>query len=145
MANRVGCSMADLFAAIAPDAGVFGEWQDCHPTRPMPVLAFHELDDQIVPYTGGAPTLAQPAVEDWAAAWAKRDGCLSAPTATTPVDTVTVRTWSDCQGNAEVILYTLANEGHSWPGSPTMPRAITSQAVNATDVIWDFFQAHAMP
>jgi len=145
MTNRVGCSMADLFAAIAPDSGAYNFWQDCSPARPMPVLAFHGLDDQLVPYTGGPPDALEPPIEAWAAAWANRDGCGSSPAMTTPIDTVTVRTWSGCQGNAEVILYTLANHGHSWPGSPTMPAAITSQAVNATDVMWEFFRAHPMP
>ncbi len=145
MANRVGCSMADLFAAIAPDAGAYNFWQDCSPTRPMPVLAFHGLQDQLAPYAGSGFDVMEPPIEDWAAAWASRDGCLAAPVVSTPAETVTVRTWSTCQGNAEVLLYTLADEGHSWPGSPTMPSAITSQAVNATDLMWDFFQAHPMP
>lgn len=145
MANRVGCSMADLFAAIAPDAGAYNFWQDCSPTRPVPVLAFHGLEDPLAPYAGGGFDSMEPPVEAWAGAWAKRDGCMAAPDVTTPIDTVTVRTWRGCQGDAEVILYTLEDEGHSWPGSPTLPSAITSQAVNATDLMWDFFQAHPMP
>jgi polyhydroxybutyrate depolymerase len=145
MTDRVGCTMADIIAAIAPDSGAYNFWQDCSPSRPMPVLAFHGLDDNIVPYTGGDPKMMEPPIPDWAAAWADRDGCASAPVKTTPVDTVTVQTWSGCQGNAEVILYTLADHGHSWPGSPVMPKAITSQAINATDVIWDFFKAHPLP
>jgi polyhydroxybutyrate depolymerase len=42
------------------------------------------------------------------------------------------------------MLYALADQGHSWPGSSVMPPAITSQAVNATDVIWEFFKVHPM-
>ncbi len=145
MANRVGCSMADLFAAIAPDAGAYNFWQDCSPRRPMPVLAFHGLQDQLAPYEGGGFDVMEPPIEDWAAAWAARDGCASTPSVTTPSSTVTIRAWSGCQGEADVVLYTLSDEGHSWPGSPTLPQAITSQAVNATDVMWDFFQAHPMP
>ncbi len=145
MTNRVGCSMADLFAAIAPDAGAYNFWQDCNPTRPLPVMAFHGLQDQLAPYEGGGFDVMMPPVEDWAAAWAMRDGCARAPGITSPTGGVTVRTWSDCKGNAEVILYSIADEGHSWPGSPTLPAAITSQAVNATDLMWDFFQSHPMP
>ncbi len=145
MANRIGCSMADLFAAIAPDAGAYNFWQDCNPSRPMPVLAFHGLEDRLAPYAGGGPNLMEPPIEEWAAGWAQRDGCTDAPSVTAPADQVTLRTWSGCQGNAEVVLYTLADEGHSWPGSQTMPPAITSQAVNATDLMWDFFAAHPMP
>jgi polyhydroxybutyrate depolymerase len=145
MTNRLGCDLADTIAAIAPDSGAYNFWQDCHPSRPVPVLAFHGLDDNLVPYTGGTPASMEPPIPDWAMAWATRDGCNPTPATATPVEGVTVQTWSDCQGNAQVILYTLANHGHSWPGSPTMPKAITSQAVNATDLMWEFFKVHPMP
>ena len=145
MTDRLGCTMADTIAAIAPDSGAYNFWQDCHPSRPMPVLAFHGLDDNVVPYAGGNPTAMEPPIEEWAAGWAGRDGCAATPAKTSPVETVTVETWSGCQGNAEVILYTLANHGHSWPGSPVMPKAITSQAVSATDVMWEFFKEHRLP
>jgi polyhydroxybutyrate depolymerase len=145
MTDRLGCYLADVIAAIAPDSGAYNFWQDCHPSRPVPVLAFHGLDDQIVPYLGGTPGLLLPSIPDWAAAWAQRDGCALTPVETNPVAGVSIRTWSGCQGNSQVILYTLANHGHSWPGSTVMPAAITSQAVNATDVMWEFFRSHPMP
>jgi polyhydroxybutyrate depolymerase len=145
MTNRLGCDMADVIAAIAPDSGAYNFWQECHPARPVPVLAFHGLDDHIVPYEGGTPKSMEPPIEEWAAAWAERDGCNTTPAVTTPTDGVTVRMWTGCQGDAEVILYTLAKHGHSWPGSPVMPKLITSQAVNATDLMWDFFKAHPLP
>jgi polyhydroxybutyrate depolymerase len=103
------------------------------------------MDDKFVPYAGGTPENMVPPVEEWAMAWATRNGCATSPDITRPVDTVTVRTWSNCQSQADVILYTLAEHGHSWPGSPVMPGSITSQAVNATDLIWQFFEAHPMP
>ncbi len=145
MADRLGCQMADIIAAIAPDSGAYNFWQDCDPSRPVPVLAFHGLDDHVVPYGGGMPPAMEPPIEEWAAAWANRDGCGSAPLITTPANGVTVRSWPGCKQGAEVILYTLANHGHSWPGSAAMPKAITSQAVNATDVMWNFFLRHPMP
>ncbi len=145
MTDRLGCTMADAIAAIAPDAGAYNFWRDCSPSRPMPVLAFHGLDDHVVPYTGGMPPAMEPPIEEWAAAWAWRDGCSSDPMVTMPRQTVTVRSWPNCQGGAEVTLYTLANEGHSWPGSPVMPKGITSHVVNATDLMWDFFVRHPMP
>ena len=145
MTNRLACNMADLIAAIAPDSGAYNFWQDCDPSRPVPVLAFHGLEDNVVPYEGLNPHAITPPIEEWAAAWALRNRCSSTPTITTSIETVTIRTWSNCKENADVILYTLAGHGHSWPGSPVMPRAITSQAVNATDVMWEFFMAHPMP
>jgi polyhydroxybutyrate depolymerase len=145
MTNRLGCDMADLIAAIAPDSGAYNFWQNCNPSRPVPLMAFHGLNDNIVPYDGGTPMAMEPPIEEWAASWGTRNGCSSSPNITTPAEGVTVRTWSGCKENADVILYTLANHGHSWPGSAVMPKAITSQAVNATDVMWEFFKAHPMP
>ncbi len=145
MTNRLACDMANVIAAIAPDSGAYNFWQNCNPSRPVPVLAFHGLDDNIIPYAGNTPQIMTPPIEDWAAAWAGRNGCASTPTITTPVETITIHTWSQCKENADVILYTLANHGHSWPGSLVMPKNITSQAVNATDVIWEFFKQHPMP
>lgn len=145
MANRLGCDMADLIAAIAPDSGAYNFWQDCAPSRPVPVLAFHGLDDRIVPYEGGTPLMMEPPIRDWAEAWSARNGCAAAPTESGLEGGVTVDAWSGCRENADVVLYTLEGHGHSWPGSSVMPRAITSRAVNATDLMWEFFRSHPMP
>jgi polyhydroxybutyrate depolymerase len=145
MANRVACNLSDLFAAVAPNAGAYDYWKNCDPSRPIPLLAFHGLDDQVVPYEGFREQAVVPAIEGWAAEWAERNGCDPTPIITTPQDTVTVRSWSNCIDDADVILYSLENHGHSWPGSSVMPSTITSQAINATDIMWDFFQAHPMP
>lgn len=145
MTNRLGCDMSNIIAAIAPDSGAYNFWQDCHPTRPIPVLAFHGLEDELIAYEGGTSNVMLPPIEKWAFAWAARNECSNSPEITTPVDTVTLRTWSNCLDNADVLLYTIANHGHSWPGSPIMPKSITSQAINATDVMWDFFINHPLP
>ncbi len=145
MTDRLGCTMADAVAAIAPVAGAYNFWKDCNPSRPVPVVAFHGLDDRVVPYAGDMPPAMEPPIEEWAAAWAGRDGCTSTPEVTMPEEGVTVQNWIGCRGGADVVLYTLANHGHSWPGSLAMPSAITSQAINATDVMWGFFVQHSMP
>ncbi|MBU1880316.1 MAG: hypothetical protein KJ734_15315, partial [Chloroflexi bacterium] len=71
MANRLGCDMADVIAAIAPVSGAYLFWQDCQPGRPVPVLAFHGTADRIVPYEGGQ---GLPFVREWAETWAARNG-----------------------------------------------------------------------
>ena len=149
MTNRVGCSMANIFAAIAPVEGGYIEGSACVPARPMPVMAFHGLTDLIVPYTGGvgkgaAKGITFTPIPDWAAAWANRDSCNATPQATHPDADVTRQEWTQCAGDASVILYSIDHHGHSWPGSKLRP-AITSQAVNATAEMWRFFQAHPMP
>jgi len=145
MANRLGCDMADVIASIASDSGAYNFWEQCRPSRPVAVLAFHGLNDLLVPFDGGTPRAMLPPIIDWAAAWAERNGCGLTPSESTPAKSVTLRVWSNCQQGAGVELYALANHGHAWPGSPTMLKLITSQAVNATDLMWDFFKAHPMP
>ncbi len=145
MANRLGCDMAEVFAAIAPVAGGYNFWEQCQPSRPLPVLAFHGLDDNVIVYEGGRTRSMLPPIMEWAAAWAALNGCELAPLETAPVEGVTLQAWTGCRDQADVLLYALAGHGHSWPGSDVMPRNITSQAVRANDVMWEFFLAHPLP
>jgi polyhydroxybutyrate depolymerase len=145
MTNRVACNLADLFAAVAPNAGAYDYSKDCNPSRPVPILAFHGLDDEGVPYEGFQTQAIVPAIETWAADWAARNGCDPEPVITVPVETVHLLAWTNCKENADVILYALEGHGHSWPGSSMEFGELTSQAINATDIMWDFFQAHPMP
>jgi polyhydroxybutyrate depolymerase len=144
MANRLGCDLADHIAAIGPVSGAYNAWKTCAPSRPMPVIAFHGTADRIVPYAGAGQGNLAPPIREWAAAWAARDGCRQPPSVTVQSDKVTGERWGDCQADAEVILYTIQDHGHSWPGSRFLPE-ITSQAINATDVMWEFFKAHPRP
>jgi polyhydroxybutyrate depolymerase len=145
MTNRVACNLADLFAAVAPNAGAYDYSKDCNPSRPVPILAFHGIDDEGVPYEGFQTQTIVPAIETWAADWATRNGCDPEPVITVHVETVNMHSWTNCKEDADVILYALEGHGHSWPGSSMAFGELTSQAINATDIMWDFFQAHPMP
>jgi polyhydroxybutyrate depolymerase len=144
MANRIACDLANLVAAIGPVSGAYNLWQDCHPSRPVPVIAFHGTADKIVPYEGFPIEAVSPPIPKWAAAWAQRNGCDPIPRESDPKPDVHVKTWENCRENATVVLYTIDHQGHSWPGSSLLPE-ITSQSVNANDRMWEFFQAHPMP
>jgi polyhydroxybutyrate depolymerase len=142
MTHRVGCELADIVAAIAPVEGGYAEpgWTVCNPQRPMPVMAFHGTPDPVVPYNGGkgkGPAAGNkfPSITDWAAAWALRDSCNTTPTVTQFNSHVNKKVYSQCHGNASVILFSIDNNGHAWPGS-SMPEA--SQAINATTELWNF-------
>ena len=87
------------------------------------------------------------------AAWAARNGCgatpASAPVPGDAVVNITKFTY-DCPESAEVEFYSIENGGHAWPGSE-FSRAIeaavgyTTFAINATDLIWDFFRSASTP
>ncbi|MBI3778440.1 MAG: hypothetical protein HY274_05960 [Gammaproteobacteria bacterium] len=75
-------------------------------------------------------------------------GC--APEAHVILDKDGVRgtTYTACRENAEVIFYTVTGMGHFWPGGKShMPERVigkSSDVINATDLIWEFFQRHPM-
>ena len=144
MANRVGCDMSRVFAAIAPVSGAYNFWKNCSPERPMPVIAFHGTADKVVPYAGSGNGNLEPPIPEWAAGWAIRNQCSAAPKVTIDIPDVKRETWDSCKDDASVVLYSIDNHGHSWPGSSFLP-GITSQAIDATDVMWDFFVKHPMP
>lgn len=142
MANRVGCDLAHIFAAIAPVAGAYAYWQDCNPARPVAVISFHGVEDTVIPFTGKGTVL--PAIQDWAAQWAKRNDCDHVPVVTDYTDSVQRETWQHCEQDAEVTLYVVEQHAHGWPGS-LIQAELTSQAVYATEMIWQFFMDHPMP
>ncbi len=139
MSYRLACDLGDTLAAFAPVAGGYPPFKDCDPPRPVPVVAFHGTADNLLPYEGQPPVFLP--VRTWAANWAARNGCSATAKVTFEKGDVIGETWSGCRDNADVTLYTINGKGHSWPGS-AMPERITTQDVDATDVMWEFFAAH---
>jgi polyhydroxybutyrate depolymerase len=143
LSHRIGCELADKFAAIAPVAGVLGV-PTCTPSRPMPVIHFHGTADTLVPYNGDAAT-GFGSVMDTFHGWANRDGCTGTPTQTYSKGDASCQTYSQCTGGAEVTLCTIQGGGHTWPGGTPFPAlGVTSTDINATDAMWTFFAAHQL-
>jgi poly(3-hydroxybutyrate) depolymerase len=57
---------------------------------------------------------------------------------------VTHSVWAPCAAGTAVELYGVAGSGHEWPGSspPLAGHDPPSPALDATQVIWHFFQQH---
>ena len=52
-----------------------------------------------------------------------------------------------CAENASVVLYTIEDGGHSWPGGEPLPEwivGLTSDRIDATRVMWEFFRQNPM-
>jgi polyhydroxybutyrate depolymerase len=146
MTNHLGCVMSDVFAAIAPVAGGHTAHGLCEAQRPVPVLVFHGTDDEVIPY--GGDDSGTPAVHDWVEAWALRNSCDSISSIAGSNPDIQLETWGNCDENATVQLYTIDGGRHDWPGSGFGPGPWPegmSPAIYATDVIWEFFQAHPKP
>jgi polyhydroxybutyrate depolymerase len=85
MSHRLACEAADLFAAASPVACplLLDPFTLCQPFRPISVLHFAGLTDQVVPYNGGQssvfPSFVAPSSPDSFAYWVSTDGCGNGP------------------------------------------------------------------
>ena len=151
MSFLLACKLSDRIAAIGGVAGAYSTpFDECNPSRPVPVIAFHGDADPIVPYQGGTrrpPGFSLPAVSDWIAGWAKHNRCNTPPVELPANGEVSGIRYTNCAQNADVDFYAVHGGGHSWPGGKGLPRLIvghTTQDIDATQVMWDFFQAHPL-
>ena len=170
MSSALACARADVFAAVAPVAGV-ARAEDCAPGRPVPVLSFHGTADPLLPFNGSVSvdaiwgltsgggvttTTAPPAEIDGAgypaaaAAWAEANGCAE-PTDEQVTESVLRRAW-DCPDGGDVVFYVVEGGGHTWPGSDALTNegiaAIvgpTTMEIDATELSWDFLRSHRLP
>jgi polyhydroxybutyrate depolymerase len=155
MCYRLASELSDRIAAIAPVAGTMA-LPDAKPKRPVPVLQFHGTADSIVKYNGQNTGALQPlkSVTDTVEYWRRLNGCPAKSTSTRLPDSNTSDGATVCRtdyppgkNGAEVILYTIENGGHTWPGQkPLLPTlGKTTLDISGNDVIWDFFQKHPLP
>lgn len=143
MTYRMACQ-SSLFAAVAPVAGT--QLVDCGTGTPTSVLHIHGADDTQVRLDGergAAPGRVDgPPVAEVIKGWRLRDHC-AAPKVTTSAGVTT--TTASCAEGRTVTWIVVAGAGHQWPGSKrsTYPGADKpSTALDATAVIWRFFDAH---
>jgi polyhydroxybutyrate depolymerase len=146
MTSSIMCYRSEVFAAAAPVAGIMNP-AGCQPTRKIPFVTFHGTADPILAFSGFADTPQ---------AWATRYGCGAKTTATVvAADPVTQKpiykdTW-DCQAQGTAAeFYRIEGGGHAWPGSAfsTSIGSIvgpTATSIDATDIMWDFFQRFSLP
>ena len=153
MAYRVAAEAADLVASIAPVAGPLA-LESIAPVRPVPVLHFHGSLDQFTPLDGGVgrrsvTRVSHRPVLDGLLDWVRADGCpevplrepIPCPDAGLAIERLT---WGPGDGGSEVVFYRIDGGGHVWPGrtpdsfllGPAVP------SLDATEIIWQFFEKH---
>jgi polyhydroxybutyrate depolymerase len=134
MSHRMACVAADIFAAAAPvSAPLNTSAAICRPSRPITVVAFHGLNDGIVPYGGGLFQSAQNSLTTWASI----DGCVGGRTVLDLPGPARCETFETCNGMAEAGLCSL-NSGHIPYNSQT--------DLNIADYVWDnVFSPHTLP
>jgi polyhydroxybutyrate depolymerase len=153
---RLACELSHRITAIAPVSGTLMTDipQNAHK---VPVLHIHGTADQNVLFAGGVGpnsivkvnfTSVQKTIETWV----KHNAANPKPVITNMPDTsddgMTSTRTVYVSDNAPVELITIANGGHSWPGTPN-PRLKQLGSItmdfHAEDVIWDFFCRFTLP
>jgi polyhydroxybutyrate depolymerase len=148
MTFRLGAELSERFAALAPVAS--HPWiKDPQPARPLPTLYIIGTDDPLVPVKGGESVTpwgkrTTPPVADSLARWAKALGCPEGPKTVRDRDGVKVVEYGPGKDGVKLTAYYIAGQGHNWPGGKDLlpPRLVgpSSDKVNATDLIWHFFE-----
>jgi polyhydroxybutyrate depolymerase len=148
MTFRLGAELSERFAALAPVASHV--WvKDPKPSRPLPTLYVIGTDDPLVPVKGGESVTpwgkrTTPPVADSLAKWAKAIGAAAEPKTVRDKDGVKVVEYAAGKGGATLTAYYIEGQGHNWPGGKEMlPAKVmgpSSDKVNATDLIWEFFE-----
>lgn len=136
MTQRLACEAADLFAAAAPMAFPipFVPLSTCQPSRPIAVLMFMGLTDQLVNYASAAPSFQY---------WRNVDGCAGGP----PDETVVTgdsfcETYTQCSDGVESGLCSILStfpppfEGHV---------LYVNNDLNLSVVAWDFLSRFQLP
>lgn len=149
MSVALACALSERVAAIGSVAGAYVmPWENCQAARQVPAVIFHGDADPIVPFTGGEggpDNILLPYISTWVRELAARNGC-SGNTETIPTAPgVTEERFADC--SADLDYYVITGGGHTWPGGKPLPEWITgktSNLIDASAVMWDFFQSHPL-
>jgi polyhydroxybutyrate depolymerase len=167
MAYRLAAERADRIAAVIPVAGAMSV-AAFSPSRPVPVLHIHSVDDPRALYEGGVgPPFPgtnnrethQP-VQKGLDQWIRVGGCAASPSTVevrrgTPgtkdaTHTATKLVWSGCKGNIEFVHWKLTGAGHGWPGHTRQGLAEglvgpPTSIVDAAEEAWKFASKFHLP
>lgn len=152
--HRLAAELSQRFAAVAAvGAPLPVPVRDAHRPRgavhPVGIMLMHGTADRIVDHAGKAGHyLSAAATATW---WARRNGMDGATHTVVERDadtadgtSVTVARWAGEQ--VAVSMLTIHGGGHSWPGADRfnvgLPLGVTSQEIDANEVIWAFLSAH---
>jgi polyhydroxybutyrate depolymerase len=166
MAYAMAAEASGHFAAVSSISGQV-EIPVIHPTRSVPTMEFHSVDDPIAKFDGTPnkdPKLRLSVMEG-INQWVKADGCNKKPVSGPEIEgaagsisageTATPITYTHCRAGAEVALWRFTGSGHVWPGStlnmgPEKDWILAGVGrgtilVNADETMWQFFEKYSLP
>lgn len=155
MAYTLACAIAGRLAAFAPIVSGMSAYQreNCHPSRPVPVIAVAGRSDIVNPYDGwlwrGGRLMSVPETMEF---WRSLHGCTRQSIRRLPDLDPHDRTfisligWHGCRGNALVRLYRVTGGGHRVPSfAPPDPKLThrfgrRSRDMDTAEELWRLFR-----
>jgi polyhydroxybutyrate depolymerase len=119
-------------------------------------MQFSGKNDTIGPYDGGEPSIDAAfdthldAVQSTITSWVTFDRCAKTQTTRTVGKAIETRWSRGCANGTEVVLWTLLDGGHTWPGGNVLPAVAAkvgpvNHDIVATQEMWTFFSRHVLP
>ena len=148
MSYRLACEAGDVFHGIMAVAGT-DNTKSCQPALPVPVLHIHARNDDRVLYDGGAGSVFrdEAKVADFVSVqatvdkWIRLDRASTKPQRVLSVPGAWCDRYEAGAGGAPVQLCVTETGGHSWPGGSKPRGEAPSTALQANDVMWEFFSS----
>jgi polyhydroxybutyrate depolymerase len=150
----LACTLADTFAAVAPVAAVMQTPpEQRRPGRPVPIIHFHGLRDRNCAFAGGVgpnarDTVPRPGVPESIAWWVRHNGVPDTPVRQGRIGAAEFTQYGEDRDPGTVILWTLHDGGHTWPGGrSTIPEARVgpvNRDIAASERMWEFFTGHPL-
>jgi polyhydroxybutyrate depolymerase len=166
MAYAMAAEASDHVAAVSSVSGQV-ELPTIHPTRAVPTMEFHSVNDPIALWTGvpNRDPRLRLSVMEGIDQWVHADRCRptphvgatvsGAPGSVSAGETATLLTYVGCRSGTEVALWRFTGSGHVWPGSTlnTGPPDTWILAgvgrgtvlVDADQAMWSFFRHYSLP
>lgn len=161
LAHRLAAERSGIVAAIVAVAGAL-DLRAFAPTRSVPVMQIHSVDDPRALYAGGlGPPFpgtenrvfhqpVQAGIDRWIAANQCSTRADTAARKAEGSQTATLLVWKGCRDGAEVAHWKLTGSGHGWPGDAAPPggEALAgpqTSLIRAADEIWAFVSRFRLP
>ena len=148
MSYRLACELSNRIAAIAPVASSMS-MTNCTPDRSMSIIHFHSSLDSNVPYLGGVGSGVSnhynSPIDSMLNVQSNNNTCSNTNDTVINSAQYVLTKWSNCDCSTEIHYYLTQDGGHSWPGgTQTTAGDPVSAFINATDLMWSFFQQHPL-
>ncbi|OYT29325.1 polyhydroxybutyrate depolymerase [Thermoplasmatales archaeon ex4572_165] len=157
MSYRLASELSNKIAAIAPVAGqrAIGEFGQVPPV-PVPIIHFHGILDEWAPYYGGKQVSSffledfRNSVLNTTISWVIHNKCPLDPYDTFRIGNATCTKYGPGLNNSEVVLWTLEDGGHTWPGGKITKSegdylgigvGPINHDISSMELIWKFFES----